>query len=162
MTAFRFDESVPLPPGAIVTAALGTSGAPYTDKEVGKAVKIIGDSNYGSVANNDALEGVVTSVEPGTVKGGISLGGVQRWLPGMRLTVRNNAATALVINDFVKCTAQAAVGTANAGAITPIPLIQKGDGTERFAWRVVSLLGSNGAQNTEVLVEAVSTTAGAS
>lgn len=152
MTVFRFDETVPLPPGAIIAAALGTTGTVWSDKEVGKAVKLTADSTYGAVADGDPLEGVVSSIEPGTVNNGYALGGVQRYLTGMRLTVRNNAATALAIKDFVICTAQAAVGTANAQGL---PLVKKGVGTEEFAWRVVSLLGGNGAQNTNVLVEAV-------
>jgi hypothetical protein len=156
----RFDETVPLPPGAIITTALGVNPAgAFSDKEIGKAVKMAANENYVLCANNDAVEGVVTSIEPGTVNNGYTHGGVQRWLPGMRLTVINNAATALVVGDFVKATAQAAVGTANA---SNLPLVQKGDGTEKFAWRVVSLKGDNGAQNKQVVIEAVSTTAGAS
>lgn len=160
MTTLRFDETVPLPPGAIITAALGVNAAgAFSDKEVGKCVKMAANENYVLCGAGDAVEGIVTSVDPGLVNNGFTHGGVQRWLPGMRLTVINNAATALVFGDFVKATAQAAIGTANASGL---PLVQKGDGLEKFAWRVVSLKGDNGAQNKQVVIEAVSTTAGAS
>jgi hypothetical protein len=151
----RFDENVPLPPGAIITSALGVDADhKLAQADIGKAVKIAANENYVLCANNDAVQGVITSVEPGTVNNGFSHGGVQRWLPGMRITAINNAATALAVGDYVKATAQAAVGVANA---SNLPLVQKGDGSEAFAWRVVSLKGNAGAQNKEVVIEACST-----
>ena len=61
-----------------VTARLGgnAAGTRANDNDVGKGVKLVGDSNYGLLAAADAIEGVITSVETG-VYDGYSLGGVQ-------------------------------------------------------------------------------------
>lgn len=169
MTPLKFGVTVPLPPGAIITAALGADAAgAFKQADIGKAVKLGPNDNYIVCAVNDAMEGVVQSIEPGLVNNGFSHGGVLRHIPGLtRVEVLNNAAAALAVNDFVKTTAQAAIGTANASGTTknagtsPMPQVTKGDGTEKCAWRVISLLGGNGAQNTVVLVEAISTQPGA-
>lgn len=61
---------------AVVSAKLGTSEAKLTDADVGKPVKLTGDSTYGLCSDGDAVEGFVRSVEPFTVEG-TSFGGVQ-------------------------------------------------------------------------------------
>lgn len=61
----------------VVTARLGQSGAGnvFSDKEAGKAVKLTADSRYELCALGDAVEGIVSSVNVGTVDG-YSIGGV--------------------------------------------------------------------------------------
>ena len=61
-----------------VTARLGGNALATraNDNDVGKGVKLVGDSNYGLLAAADAIEGVITSVETG-IYDGYSLGGVQ-------------------------------------------------------------------------------------
>ena len=62
----------------VISARLG-AGALATrmsDVDVGKPVKLVGDSQYNLVAAADAIEGVVTSIETG-VYDGFVLGGVQ-------------------------------------------------------------------------------------
>ena len=61
-----------------VTARLGGNavGTRANDNDVGKGVKLVGDSNYGLLSAADAIEGVITSVETG-IYDGYSLGGVQ-------------------------------------------------------------------------------------
>lgn len=165
MTQMKFGMTVPLPPGAIISAALGVSNSTgFNQNDVGKCVKMAANDNYIACAAGDAIEGFVTSVEPGLVNNGFTHGGVLRHIPGnMRMEVMNAAATALVFGDYVKAAAQAAINTANPSGTTknggagPVPQVQKGDGTEKFAWRVISLIGS-GAQGTMVLIEAVATT----
>lgn len=166
MTTLKFGVTVPLPPGAIVTAALGVNAAGFfAQADVGKAVKMAANDNYVLCADGDPIEGVVDNIVPGLVNNGFSHGGVLKHIAGLtRLEVIINTATAVVFGDYVVASAQAAVGTANAsgttknGGTSPLPLVKKGAGTEKFAWRVISLLGGNGAQNTVVLVEAVATT----
>lgn len=59
------------------TVRLGQSGAGnvYSDKEVGKAVKLTAESRYELCALGDAVEGVVSSVNLGTYDG-FSIGGI--------------------------------------------------------------------------------------
>lgn len=61
----------------IVTTRLGQAGAAnrYTDKEVGKPVKLTADSRHELCALGDAIEGVITSVNLGSFDD-YSIGGV--------------------------------------------------------------------------------------
>lgn len=61
----------------VATVRLGQTGAgnQYSDKEVGKAVKLTADSRFELCALGDAIEGVITSVNVGTYDG-YSIGGI--------------------------------------------------------------------------------------
>lgn len=61
----------------VKTARLGQTGSAnlYSDKEVGKAVKLTAESRYELCALGDAIEGVISSVNVGTVDG-YTIGGV--------------------------------------------------------------------------------------
>lgn len=61
----------------VQTVRLGQTGAGnvYSDKEVGKAVKLTAESRYELAALGDAIEGIVTSVNLGTYDG-YSIGGI--------------------------------------------------------------------------------------
>lgn len=61
-----------------ITARLGgnASNTRFTDVDVGKGVKLIGDSNYGLLSAADPIEGICSSVETG-VYDGYAIGGVQ-------------------------------------------------------------------------------------
>lgn len=62
----------------IITARVGANAANtrFTDVDVGKGVKLTGDSQYNLLSAADPIEGICTSVETG-VYDGFVLGGVQ-------------------------------------------------------------------------------------
>ena len=127
------------------SAALGVNPAgAFTSKDVNKAVKLIADSTYGLVAAGDEIEGTVEAISHFTVNNGFSFGTVNN--RGRRVVTIDNAV-AVVIGDLVVAGAQAALGTAQTNTVA-----RKGTPT-KFLWRVVSLLGSNGAAGTSVLIE---------
>lgn len=129
------------------SAALGVNAAgAFTSKDVNKAVKLIGDSKYGLVAAGDEIEGTVEAISPFTVNNGLSFGTVNS--RGRRVVTIDNV-TAVVVGDTVLAGAQAALGTAQTNTVA-----RKGTPTT-FVWRVISLLGSNGAAGTSVLIERV-------
>lgn len=68
MAKFNFTELVPV--GSLLSARLGagTGAANYIDdKEVGKAVKLVGESRYGLCAAGDPIQGIIGAVETFTV-----------------------------------------------------------------------------------------------
>ena len=62
----------------IITARVGANAANtrFTDVDVGKGVKLTGDSQYNLLSAADPIEGICTSVETGVYDGYV-LGGVQ-------------------------------------------------------------------------------------
>src|SRR3990172_530769 len=65
---FKFEETIlnGEDVAARVSAGTGASNA-YTDKEVGKAVKLVGDSRYALCAAGDPIEGHIVSMEVATL-----------------------------------------------------------------------------------------------
>jgi hypothetical protein len=79
MTDFVFNPKVNDPFAQITESALGVAGTPWSDKEVGKAVKLgVNGSNHILCATSNDIEGVVVSIEPFTVNGGVTFGTIQR------------------------------------------------------------------------------------
>lgn len=158
MTDFTFQPVVPLPDDATQSAALGVNAAgKLTDKDIGKAVKLIGDSRYGVVADGDDIEAVLISVEPVTVQNGLGFGTIQT---KERIVAQNKGAGAIAVGAYVVAAAQPAVGTEIAlltsgtqTGVRPTP-VKAGAGTQ-FKWRVVSLLGGAGAVDSTILIERV-------
>ncbi len=163
MSDLMFQPTVPT--GCVIAAHLGADGtAPnrFTDKEIGKAVKLAGLDNYVLCADGDELEGVVLAIEPGTIDNGFSYGSVQK---DGRVIAINTGSGALTVGTYVVASAQAALGTANATGgnnFDPCPQVEAGSagvpGTSfavpaTYKWRVISLLGGNGAVNSAVLIE---------
>ena len=62
----------------VITARVGANAANtrFTDVDVGKGVKLTGDSQYNLLSAADPIEGICTSVETGVYDGYV-LGGVQ-------------------------------------------------------------------------------------
>lgn len=162
---FQFGETIPQ--GHTVSAALGVNPAgKLTDKDLNKAVKLAGGNNYVVCADGDEIEGIVTSIEPHTVNDGYGFGSVLLHGSGVRVEA-TVVGTTLAVGDLVVAAAQAAVGTEQTlGKVT----VKKGtaasqltsgtyDYTERtpntFIWRVISLLGDDGAATKTVLIEGV-------
>lgn len=145
MTTFVFDETVPLLPGSVDSAALGTASPKYGQTEVNKPVKLAAGDSYELVSDGDDLEAMIGAIAPHTVNSGVAFGSVQVRFKHLR--VINKGAAALAVGDTVVCAAQEALGTAQEA-----PYVKDGAGAV-FKWRVKSLLGGTGAVDTAVLVE---------
>lgn len=158
MTAFLFQPVVPLPDDATQNAALGVNPAgKLTDKDIGKALKLIGDSRYGVVADGDEIEAVLLSIEPFTVNDGYGFGTIQT---KERVVASNAGAGAIAVGATVLAAAQPAVGTeittlttGTQTGVKPTPV--KAGAPTKFLWRVVSLLGGNGGVGTTILIERI-------
>ena len=144
-----------------VTARLGgnAAGTRANDNDVGKGVKLVGDSNYGLLAAADAIEGVITSVETG-VYDGYSLGGVQT-KGYLNATAYGLQATpgvgAITVGQYVLAAAPAAIQTAETLSTTMRVVSatnQATAATAAFKARVVSLgpVGT-GAVGTAIVIE---------
>ena len=154
MPKFKMVETIHSPD--VVTARLGlgtfTASAAniYTDKEVGKFVKLVGANRYGLCAQGDPIEGRITSVEVGR-NDDYSFGGVATDAPFFEVLLDGLQATAgagnIGINDFVVCGSVTAQGTAMVfPSVAKVckATDQAAAKSNPFAWRVVSI-GASGA-----------------
>lgn len=128
-----------------ITARLGSASgsANYvTDKEIGKPVKLVGDSQYNLCAAGDQIEGFVLGVETYTADD-FSIGSVQTegrkrvMLDGLQATPGTGV---IAVGDYVVCGTVVAKDT----AITTAPKVCKATTQTGmyFPWRVVSLEGT--------------------
>lgn len=143
MTVFRFQETVPAP--TMLTAAMGDGNTLWTDKEVGKAVKLSGsdDSTVVLAGEDDDIIGFVSAIAIGTVNDGFTHGSIQ--VDGWKqVVVGANEAGALVPGDFVVADDQAAVGTAGSAKV------KKAAG--RSCWRVMRIISGTGVAGDQVLI----------
>lgn len=138
----------------IITDALGTAVAnvgTYDDKEVGKGV-ILASASYIAAGLGDEIEGIVNSVEPGTVNTGFSWGGIQtkgraNAIVGAAQTA-NIAVGGLVCNDVAIADGTAGliqVLDTGTGFVTPV----------LFLWRVIRIVSGTGAAGDSVIIERV-------
>lgn len=155
---FTFGVLVNMSEDSIISAALGANAAgKLTDKDIGKAVKLAGDSRYEVCADGNDIEGIVAAIEPHTVNAGLGFGSVQTQ---GRVVASNAGAAPIAVGAYVVAAAQPAVGTEIALLTTgtqtgtrPVP-VKAGAGTV-FKWRVIALLGGAGAVGTPILIERV-------
>ena len=144
-----------------VTARLGgnAAGTRANDNDVGKGVKLVGDSNYGLLAAADAIEGVITSVETG-VYDGYSLGGVQTkgYIDATAYGLQATPGTgAITVGQYVLAAAPAAIQVKETLSTTLRVVSatnQATAATAAFNARVVSLgpVGT-GAVGTAIVIE---------
>ena len=146
----------------VITARLGgnTSGTRMNDKDVGKPVKLSGDSAFGLCSAADMIEGLVTSVETGIYDSYV-LGGVVRsgfaYATARGLQATEGTGT-LAVGDYVLAGTQTAVQTAMAASYFPV--VKATDQAAAKAnlrrARVVSLgpVGT-GAVDTAVVIELI-------
>ena len=144
-----------------VTARLGgnAAGTRANDNDVGKGVKLVGDSNYGLLAAADAIEGVITSVETG-VYDGYSLGGVQTkgYMDATAYGLQATPGTgAITVGQYVLAAAPAAIQVKETLSTTLRVVSatnQATAATAAFKARVVSLgpVGT-GAVGTAIVIE---------
>lgn len=150
----------------VITARLGpgtfTASAAniYTDKEVGKLVKLVGANRYALCAAGDAIEGRITSIEVGRNDdysfGGVAVTGKFREvvLDGLQATPGTGV---VAIGDYVVCGSVVAQGTAlTTQAKTCKATDQAAAKSGPFAWRVVSI-GATGADGVSGAVGVVAT-----
>lgn len=131
----------------VATVRLGQTGAgnQYSDKEVGKAVKLTADSRFELCAMGDAVEGVVTSVNVGTYDG-YSIGGVvSKGYKEVTFDGSQAAGTGnITVGQYVVCGAVTAKDTALPGPLKVRSATdQAAARTAPYKARVVSL-GSAG------------------
>ena len=143
----------------VVTARLGGNAANTraNDSDVGKFVKLGGDSNYILVSAADAIEGVVTSVETNLydgyfIGGVVSKGFVEATANGLQATP---GVGAVAVGDYVLATAPAAIQVADTA---PRKVVKATDQAAAkaapFKARVVSLgTAGSGAVGTTVVIE---------
>ena len=144
-----------------VTARLGgnAAGTRANDNDVGKGVKLVGDSNYGLLAAADTIEGVITSVETG-VYDGYSLGGVQSkgYIDATAYGLQATPGTgAITVGQYVLAAAPAAIQVKETLSTTLRVVSatnQATAATAAFKARVVSLgpVGT-GAVGTAIVIE---------
>lgn len=154
--AFIRKEVLPSTPA--VSTRLGITGIAnnYTDTEIGKLVKIIGESAYGLCAAGDPIEAYITSVEGATAQG-FSVGGVQQedskfvTFDGLQGTPGTGV---LAVGDYVVCGTVVARGT---GLLAPAKVCKAtSQAVAFFNWRVVSLgVAGSGAVGTVGLIDLV-------
>lgn len=155
MAKFQMKELIGTKP---VTARLGSASgsANYlTDVEIGKPVKLIGDSLYNLTAVGDQIEGFITAVE-GYTADDFSIGSVNSQgrkrvtLDGLQATPGTGTCA---VGDYVVTGTVVAKGT----ALTVPPKVCKATTQTGmyFAWRIVSLEGS-GAVGQYAVIERVS------
>lgn len=143
-----------------------------TSADVGKAVKLVANSQYDLCAVGDRIEGIITSVE-GAPLDNFSVGSF-RDEDYVAVTFEGSQAAgtgAIAIGDFVVAGTPVARGTAqstplkvrkatNQPGTTPADLTAAGDQIRisQFAWRVVSLGNAGtGAVGTTGVIERVNT-----
>lgn len=130
-----------------IQAALGAStSTPLTSKDVGKAVKLGTANNYLLCAADDPIEGILYSVEGGTVNGGYGFGSIQT-----RKRIRAQVAATFTVTPglWVVAAAQAAVGTPSLALVKNVALSAAG----AFPWRCISIESGTGAAGSIVLLE---------
>lgn len=156
MAKFQFQELIVTEPE---TARLGAgTGAAnnVTDSEIGKPVKLAGDSRYDLCAAGDAIEGFISAVESYTADG-YSIGSVQ-FKDRKAVTFDGLQATpgtgAIAVGDYVVAGTAVAKGTALS---VPAKVCKATSQTAgHFNWRVVSLgSAGSGAVGTAGVIERV-------
>jgi hypothetical protein len=150
-----------LPLGTVTVARLGAGNAVgdrYSDVDVGKFVKLAGESRYDLTAVGNPIEGVVVAVETAT-SNGYSVGSVLTdddsrifaTADGLQATPGTGV---IAVGDYVVTGTVVAKGTAMSGYPKVCKATSQTFGA--FAWRVVSLgqVGT-GAAGTTIVIERV-------
>jgi hypothetical protein len=138
-----------------ITARLGagSGSANYvTDLELGKPVKLAGDSQYNLCAAGDQIEGFIRAVETWTADD-FSIGSVQ-YEGRVKVTLDGLQATpgtgAIAVGDYVVAGTAVAKGTSLGSAYPKVCRATTQTGMY-FAWRVVSLDGTTAVGQTATI-----------
>lgn len=157
MAKFRITPTIHSEKIRTVRVGGNASGTRANDNDIGKPVKLVGESNYGLCSTADAIEGVITSVETG-VYDGFHLGGIvcQGYVNAVANGAQASPGTgALTIGQYVLATAPDAIQVAST---TPLKVVSATDQaaakTAPFRARIVSLGDAgSGAVGTTVVIE---------
>lgn len=157
----KFQMNVVVDNTPAITARVGDSTTPGTNPlagaDVGKLVKMIGDSQYGLCAVGNEIEGQLVSVETAT-QDGYYIGGVMQETR-MKVTLDGLQATpgtgTVAVGDYVVCGTVTARGTVLPGAPKVCKATAAATGIV-FKWRVVALLGGVGTVGALAIIEQVS------
>lgn len=127
---FKMTETVGIGNDKVITARLGSGGIfatpanAYTDKEIGKFVKMSGDSAFSLCAVGDPIEGYISAVETYTADD-FSIGTVTK--SGRKRVLLDGSQAAgtgsIAIGDYVVCGTPVAQGTGLT--ITTPPKVRK-------------------------------------
>jgi len=173
MAKFLMTELVDL--AKVITARLGagtrTASAAnlMSDKEVGKFVKLVGESRYNLCAAGDEIEGRIAAWQSATLDdysiGSVMVNGrFQVTADGLQATPGTGT---IALGDYVVCgtvvakdtalTAPAKVCKATALSFATTPAVNFPAGSNlRFQWRVISLgSAGTGAVGTTIVIERV-------
>jgi hypothetical protein len=147
MAKFKMKELIGTEP---ITARLGigscmsTPANVFTDKEIGKPVKMSGDSAYIACVQGDQIEGFIVGVETYTADdfsiGSVAASGRKRvMLDGLQATA---GVGAIALGDYV--VAGTVIAKDTALTLTQPPKVCKATTQTGmyFGWRVVSLEGT--------------------
>ena len=149
MTTFVFTELVNSPHADVVSAALGVNSAgKFSDKDIGKPVKMAANNNYVLCASGDQIEGFVTAVEANTVNDGFSFGSVLR---NKRIIAQVDAAQVgtLVVGEFAVAGTSSALGTKDT-----YPKVLQGTPAD-YKWKVIRNISGTGVAGDLVLLEKI-------
>lgn len=157
MAKFKFKELIGAEPFTTRLGAGSVNSTPanaYTDKEIGKFVKISGTDAYSLCAVGDPIQGVITAVESYTADD-FSIGSVDP--QGRKRVLLDGSQAAgtgsIAIGDYVVCGTPVALGTAltsttppkvrkatNQPGAVPADLTAAGQQALNaiFAWRLIS------------------------
>lgn len=153
-----------VPDYAGVATRLGAGNTPndrMTTVEQGKFAKLVGESRYDLCAAGDAIEGWIYAVEMAPTNGFTVGTVVQRGRHRVLLEGSQAAGTgAIAVGDYVVAGTPVAKGTAHGsviGSATAYPKVRKATSQTPgvYAWRVVSLMGGNGAVGTVGVIERI-------
>jgi hypothetical protein len=152
MAKFLIDETIHSE--KVLTVRLGGNTAParFTDADVGKPVKLVGESAYALPAAADPIEGFVSSINSGPTYDGFAVGGIYN-TGYKRVTV---VGATLAIGDFVVAAAPTALNTKLAAYAQVQQVAPATAATHAYKWRVVSLgTTGTGVAGSWVVIERV-------
>lgn len=147
MTDFAFTELVDVGTKVVYSAALGGgTGSQFGNNDLKKPVKLSTANNYVLATAGEEIEGFVNSVEPFTVNGGYTFGGVQT---SGRMIAKVGAAQSgtLTVGEFAVAAGSSALGTKDE-----YPLVVQGT-PATFKWRVIRVVSGTGVAGDLVLLE---------
>lgn len=132
----------------------GASGVNLlTDADVGKFVKLIGDSQYGLAAVGNEIEGIMSSGPEGATSDGFAVGTVRKsgralvTLDGLQATPGTGV---IAVGDFVVAGTVTARGTALPGNPKVCKATAAATGIVH-KWRVVALYGTTAVGQTALI-----------
>ena len=141
----------------VVRLAAAGAANNYDYREVGKPVKLAGDSRFDLCAAGNEIEGFITSVESST-QNDFSIGGVHEFGRYFALADGLQATPGSAKNKIEKNVVAGNI-TAKGTALNGYPKVCKATAagnTLNFKWRVVSLwTAGTGAVGTTIVIERV-------